>query len=54
MTTRDKTLGHSEIQFADGSMVQQLNESKYLGCFLNNKTDPKRESNKRKGDVFAT
>ena len=54
MTIRDKTLGHSEIKFADGTTLQQLNESKYLGCFLNHKTDPKREFNKRKGDVFYT
>ena len=31
-----------------------MKESKYLGCFLSNETDIKREINKRKADVFVT
>ena len=46
--------GISDVHFLDGSTMNQMNESRYLGCFLNNKTDSRREVNKRKADVFTT
>ena len=46
--------GSAEIKFKDGTKVKEMNESKYLGCFLNNKMNLTRENNKRMGDVFAT
>ena len=46
--------GASGIYFGGGEQVNEMNESKYLGCFLNNKTKSKRGLNKRKGDVFTT
>ena len=44
----------SEVHFGDGTKIDQMNESRYLGCFLNSKTNAHREISKRKGDVFAT
>ena len=46
--------GDTKVKFKDGTLVKSMSESKYLGCFLNNKTDPDRELNKRKADVYVT
>ena len=46
--------GISEVHLENHNKVKEMNESRYLGCFLNNKTNSRREINKRKGDVFAT
>ena len=46
--------GITEVYFRNGSRMQEMGESKYLGCFLNNKTHAYREVNKRMGDVFTT
>ena len=46
--------GFSDVHFGDGTKINQMNESKYLGCFLNNKTNSRREINRRKGDVYTT
>ena len=35
-------------------LVPTCNESKYLGCVLNDKGDPKREVNKRIAECFLT
>ena len=46
--------GRVEIKFQNGGIVKEMKESKYLGCYLNNKTDVRREINRRKSDVFVT
>ena len=46
--------GNDEIRFKCGSIVPPHDESKYLGCMLNVKGDPKRELNKRITDSFVT
>ena len=34
--------GFSDVHFGDGININQMNESRYLGCFLNNKTNSRR------------
>ena len=46
--------GKREIKFADGTPVKQCDESKYLGCLINDKGDPTREVNKRISDCYLT
>ena len=37
-----------------GKGVKQINEAKYLGCWINDKGDLKREINKRISECFLT
>ena len=46
--------GITNVHFLNGDKVKEYDESKYLGCFVNNKTHAHREINKRMGDVFTT
>ena len=46
--------GRDEIRFADGTLVKKCDESKYLGCMINDKGDPTREINKRLSDTYLT
>ena len=41
------------IRFQDGTLIPLTKESKYLGCMINDKGDPKREVNKRIGECFS-
>ncbi len=43
-----------DIRFKSGTTVNKMNESKYLGCYLNNRTDITRELKRRMGDVWYT
>jgi len=40
------------VRFLDGTHVAEVNEVKYLGCLLHDRTDGARELRKRKGDVM--
>ena len=46
--------GISEVYFQEGGRVKEMEESRYLGCYLNNETKASRELNKRMGDVVST
>ena len=46
--------GTTEIYYLNGEKVKELDESRYLGCFLIIETNAKRELNKRMGDVHNT
>ena len=37
--------GNDKVEFSDGGTVPPHNESKYLGCIINDKGDPEREIN---------
>ena len=54
LTIREEFSETASVFFKNGEHVKQQRGSKYLGCFLNNKTDSKREVNKRMADVFVT
>ena len=41
--------GTGGVHFLNGERVNELNESKYLGCFINNETKQKRESQQTNG-----
>ena len=43
ITVRAEYSETTDVFFKNGSLVKQMKESKYLGCFLNNETDLKRE-----------
>ena len=46
--------GNDRIKFKCGAPVPPHDESKYLGCMLNDKRDPKREINKRIAECYIT
>ena len=46
--------GGSEVHLQNGSKMKEMDESRYLGCFLNSKTDANRELNKIMRDVSTT
>ena len=46
--------GNDRIKFKCGTLVPRHDESKYLGCMLNDKGDPKREINKRIAECYTT
>ena len=46
--------GTTRIKFADGKLVKQVTETKYLGCELNDKANVQREADRRLSEVYET
>ena len=46
--------GNDNIYYINGGTVPRSGESKYLGCYLNERADPTQEINKRVADTYST
>ena len=48
------TAQNEEIKFSDKTVINTKKEVKYLGCRINQKTNKKKEINKRISEVYVT